>query len=260
MFATINNYITYVLNGINNKEISFIDINNNNNDSSSSGTDSSNYESDKDIQPIIINNYDKDEPEAKLKITKIKRKTKVDNKELEKISSALSEYSQAFGTLEDIVGGGSFLVLRYTRLLTSIDDFTAYDVNCVNQTHSNILMTVRRVLSESGISKESELKSQEIYSLLSETEDNPKFKVEFDPDSSYKFIYNSDNKPETYNSRHRNWFMGSHPITPYVENPPQQKLFNQTSFGVNLFQSEGFICSLPTVPAELKTLTDKRVW
>ena len=30
------------------------------NKDSSSGTDSSNYESDKDIQPIIINNYDKD--------------------------------------------------------------------------------------------------------------------------------------------------------------------------------------------------------
>lgn len=149
------------------------------------------------------------------------------NKELQKISSALSEYSQAFGILQDVVGGGNVLVLKYIRTLTSIDDFADYDVNCVKQTHSNILTTVRRVLIESGISKESELKSQEIYSLLSETEDNPKFKVEFDPESSYKFIYNSDNKPETYNSRYRNWFMGSHPITPYVENPPQQKLFNQ---------------------------------
>ena len=50
---------------------------------SSSGTDSSNYESDKDIQPIIINNYDKDEPDAKIKITKVKRK--INRPELKKI-------------------------------------------------------------------------------------------------------------------------------------------------------------------------------
>ena len=43
MFATINNYITYVLNGINNKEISFIDINNNNcNDNNNDNNDNNN--------------------------------------------------------------------------------------------------------------------------------------------------------------------------------------------------------------------------
>ena len=47
-----------------------------NNLSSSSGTDSSNYESDKDHESIIINNYDVNEPDAKIKITKVKRRIK----------------------------------------------------------------------------------------------------------------------------------------------------------------------------------------
>ena len=68
------------------------DIKSNINQSSSSGTDSSNYESDKDHQPIIINNYDVDEPDAKIKITKVKRKINKPNIESKSRKNILNEY------------------------------------------------------------------------------------------------------------------------------------------------------------------------
>jgi len=45
--------------------------------SSSSGTESENYESDKEVKPIIVSNYDDNEPDSKLKITKVKRRVTV---------------------------------------------------------------------------------------------------------------------------------------------------------------------------------------
>ena len=61
-------------------------------ESSSSGTDSSNYESDHESKKIIISNYDTNEPDSKIKITKIKRKNTlalasrtINNEQLKKI-------------------------------------------------------------------------------------------------------------------------------------------------------------------------------
>jgi hypothetical protein len=56
------------------------------NESSSSDTDSENYESDKESNPVIISGYDENEPESKIKITKVKRRNAICvNKDLEKI-------------------------------------------------------------------------------------------------------------------------------------------------------------------------------
>ena len=53
--------------------------------SSSTGTDSSNYESDENSKPVIVSNYDDNEPESKIKITKVKRKNNIKKEELKKI-------------------------------------------------------------------------------------------------------------------------------------------------------------------------------
>ena len=59
--------------------------------SSSSGTDSSNYESDGESKKIIISNYDINEPDSKIKITKIKRKNKINNEQLKKIFDEVNQ-------------------------------------------------------------------------------------------------------------------------------------------------------------------------
>ena len=57
--------------------------------SSSSETDSENYESDKDIKPVIISGYDKEEPETKIKITRVRRRDR--SNELKQIYQSVKQ-------------------------------------------------------------------------------------------------------------------------------------------------------------------------
>jgi len=164
-----------------------------------------------------------------------KSELKLNDEQLQKINNVLSTYTQLFGELNVRLNGTTGLSLIFTKTLTTIDDFNVYDQNCIQQTHQQMAILLRKALTEMGISRPSPLLSQRIYSLLAETEENQKFSVEFDPETEYIFIYNTDTQPEALNMRYRNWFMG--PLTSMKSLRPTSQL--SMNLGANAIEKEG---------------------
>jgi hypothetical protein len=164
-----------------------------------------------------------------------KSELRINEDQLQKINNVLSTYTQLFGELNIRINGTTGLSLIFTKLLTTIDDFNVYDQNCILQTHQQMAILLRKVLTEMGISRPSPLLSQKIYNLLAETEENQKFSVEFDPETDYRFIYNTDTQPEALNMRYRNWFMG--PLTSMKSLRPTSQL--SMNLGAKAIEKEG---------------------
>jgi len=164
-----------------------------------------------------------------------KSQLKLNEEQLQKINNVLSTYTQLFGELNVRLNGTTGLSLIFTKTLTTIDDFNVYDQNCIQQTHQQMAILLRKVLTEMGISRPSPLLSQKIYNLLAETEENQKFSVEFDPETDYRFIYNTDTQPEALNMRYRNWFMG--PLTSMKSLRPTSQL--SMNLGAKAIEKEG---------------------
>ena len=101
--------------------------------SESSETDSDNYESDENTKPVIISNYDKDEPETKIKITKVRRRTKslalmvddrLSNNELKKIYDEVKLEESIIPKKKQSNRRAKILDAYYER---NKDNFTSHD-------------------------------------------------------------------------------------------------------------------------------------
>ena len=110
--------------------------------SSSSDTDSSNYESDKETTPVIISGYDDNEPDSKIKITRVRRKNKINN-DLERIYKEVKQEE----SVSDIQQHKSIVTKKQSSRRKKILD-TYYEQN------KDAFMQHDGVLGEIDLSKE----------------------------------------------------------------------------------------------------------